>query len=73
MPAHMTPKLRLRQLSDSKSALNGGEVLRKVSEVYRMVGRLAFETDLRRCGFRTVQNGTMYVVFCNHEYLRLIV
>lgn len=73
MPAHMTPKLRLRQLSGSKSALNGGEVLRKVSDVYRMVGRLAFETDLRRCGFRTVQNGTMYVVFCNHEYLRLIV
>lgn len=73
MPAHMTPKLRLRQLSDPKSALNGGVVQRKVSDVDRMVGRLAFEVDLRRHGFRAVQNGTMYVVFCNHEYLRLIV
>jgi hypothetical protein len=72
MPAHMTPKLWLRQLYGSKSALDGGVVRRKVADVDRIVGCLAFEADVRRRGFRAVQNGTMYVVFCNHEHLRLI-
>ncbi|MBM1689075.1 N-(5'-phosphoribosyl)anthranilate isomerase [Sulfitobacter geojensis] len=68
----MTPELWLRQLYGSKSALDGAVVRRKVADVDTIVGCPAFEADVRRRGFRAAQNGTMYVVFCNHEDLRLI-
>lgn len=71
-PSHMSPRAWLRHLYSSKSALDGGVVRRKVADVERIVGCLAFEADVRRRGFRAVQNGTNYVVFCNHEDIRLI-
>ena len=72
MPPHMTPRLWLRQLYASKAAQDGGVVRRKVTDVQRIIGCLAFEEDVRRRGFRAVQNGATYVVFCNHEHIRLI-
>ena len=72
MPSHMTPRIWLRHLYSSKAAQDGGVVRRKVADVERIVGLLAFEQDVRRRGFRAVQNGKTYVVFCNHEYIRLI-
>ena len=68
----MTPELWLRQLYGSNAALDGGVVRRKVADVDRIVGCPAFEADVRRCGFRAAQNGTMYVVFCNHVQGQLI-
>ncbi|WP_281992642.1 hypothetical protein [Sulfitobacter geojensis] len=43
-----------------------------MADVVGIVGGPAFEADVRRRGFRAAQSGTMYVVFCNHEDLRLI-
>ena len=62
----------LRQLFSSKAARDGGVVRRKVSDVERIVGCLRFEHEIRRRGFRAVQNGQQYVVFCNRESIRLI-
>lgn len=70
--AYISPDEWLRQIYGSKAARDGTVVRRKVRDVERIVGRLQFEEDVRRRGFRAVQNGTQYVVFCNRESLRLI-
>lgn len=62
----------MRQLFSSKAACDGGVVRRKVRDVERIVGCARFEDELRRRGYRAVQNGAQYVVFCNRETLRLI-
>ncbi|MFO6464556.1 hypothetical protein ACK8OR_09190 [Jannaschia sp. KMU-145] len=47
-------------------------VQRKVRDAERIVGRHAFEAEVRRRGFGAVQNGGRYVIFCNREEMRLI-
>ncbi|MEM6306072.1 MAG: N-(5'-phosphoribosyl)anthranilate isomerase [Pseudomonadota bacterium] len=69
---HMSAEHWLRQVFSAKAAVEGGVVRRKVADVHRIVGCLAFEAEVRRRGFRAVQNGRDYVVFCNSESLRLI-
>ena len=62
----------LRSLFGAATALRGGVVRRKVRDAERIMGRDAFEAEIRRRGFRAIQNGDHYVVFCNREPLRLI-
>ncbi|NNE51878.1 MAG: N-(5'-phosphoribosyl)anthranilate isomerase [Sulfitobacter sp.] len=62
----------MRQLFSSRAARDGGVVRRKVRDVERIVGCQAFEAEVRRRGFRAMQNGAQYVVFCNKVALRLI-
>ncbi len=62
----------MRQLFSLKAARDGGVVRRKVRDVERIVGCLRFEDEVRRRGYRAVQNGQQYVVFCNRESIRLI-
>ena len=69
---HMDADRWVRQLFSSKAARDGGVVRRKVRDVERIVGCLRFEHEVRRRGFRAVQNGQQYVVFCNRESIRLI-
>lgn len=68
----ISPDEWLRQLYRSKAAQDGGVVRRNVRDVERTVGSARFEADVRRRGFRAVQNGEQYVIFCNRENLRLI-
>jgi hypothetical protein len=72
MPDHMSAENWMRHLFSSKSARDGGVVRRRVSDVDRIVGCLNFEAELRRRGYRAVQNGRNYVVFCNRETIRFI-
>lgn len=72
MAGHISAEQWMRQLFSSKSARDGGVVRRKVRDVERLVGCMAFENEVRRRGYRAVQNGATYVVFCNRENLRLI-
>ncbi len=69
---HMSPENWMRQVFSAKAALEGGVVRRKVTDVNRIIGCQNFEAEVRRRGFRAVQNGQHYVVFCNAEALRLI-
>ncbi len=68
----ISPEHWIRQLFSSKAARDGGVVRRKVRDVERIVGCQRFEQEVRRRGYRAVQNGTQYVIFCNREALRLI-
>lgn len=69
---YMSPDIWLRQIFSSQAARDGGVVRRKVRDVERIIGCDVFEAELRRRGFRAVQNGSQYVIFCNQEPLRLI-
>lgn len=68
----ITPDLWLRQLFSAQSARDGGIVRRKVRDVERIVGRPLFERELRRRGFRAVENAGQFVIFCNREPVRIV-
>jgi hypothetical protein len=72
MPEHMTAENWMRHIFSSKTAREGGVVRRRVSDVTRIVGVPNFEAEVRRRGYRAVQNGRHYVVFCNRESIRFI-
>ncbi len=72
LPASITPDLWLRQLFAAQAARDGGVVRRKLRDVERIVGREAFERELRRRGFRAVENSGQLVIFCNRAPVRLI-
>ena len=57
----------LRQMFSTKTALDGGVVRRKVSDVERLIGREAFLFAMKRRGFRVVENAGHFVVFCNSD------
>ena len=72
LPASITPELWLRQLFSAQAARDGGVVRRKVRDVERILGRAAFEQELRRRGFCAVENSGQFVIFCNRAPIRLI-
>jgi hypothetical protein len=61
----------MRQMLATKTALDGGVVRRKVSDVERLVGRDAFLAAMRKRGYRVVENAGHFVVFCNSDDLLL--
>lgn len=70
--AMLPPEIWMRQIFDAKAAREGGVVRRKVRDVERMIGRPAFERELRRRGFHAVENAGQVVIFCNNEPVRVI-
>lgn len=69
----MSPEFWFRQMMSSRAARDGGVVRRKVRDVERIVGRAAFEAEIRRRGFHVVENAGQFVIFCNAESIRQIV
>lgn len=61
----------MRQMLATKTALDGGVVRRRVSDVERLVGRDAFLAAMKRRGFRVVENAGHFVVFCNSDEVLL--
>ncbi len=72
LPAFLAPDLWLRQIFTSRAAIDGGIVRRQVRDVERIVGRARFEAEVRRRGFRAVENAGQYVIFCNRGPVRVI-
>lgn len=73
VPARITPDQWLRQLFSAKAAIDGGVIRRQVCDVERILGRNSFEAEVRRRGYRMVENAGQYVIFCNREPVNLIV
>ena len=57
----------IRQMFLAQAAADGGIVRRKVRDVERIVGRQRFAEELRRRGYRAVENAGQFVIFCNQE------
>ena len=72
LPATITSDLWLRQVFSAQAARDGGVVRRKVRDVERILGRAAFERELRRRGFRAVENSGQFVIFCNRAPITVI-
>jgi hypothetical protein len=72
LPPVIEPEAWMRHLFSAKAAIDGGVVRRRSRDVERIIGREAFEAELRRRGFRAVENAGQYVVFCNRGEMRLI-
>lgn len=72
LPDIVSPEMWLRQLFSARVALDGGVVRRKVRDVERIIGRERFEYEVRRRGFRAIENAGHYIVLCNRETVRLI-
>lgn len=72
LPDYLTPEQWLDQIFSAKSALQGGVVRRKVRDVDRLVGRTLFREELRKRGYRAIENNGNFVIFCNRAPLKLL-
>lgn len=72
LPTHLSADQWLRHMFASKAVQDGGVVRRKVRDVERLVGRDVFEREIRRRGFRAIENGGQFVILCNNEDVRII-
>ena len=73
LPACITPDQWLRQIFSTKAAIDGGVIRRQVRDVEKILGRTSFESEVRRRGYRMVENAGQFVVFCNREPVRIVV
>ena len=67
MPAVISPEKWIVQVFSAKSVAEGGTVRRKVRDVERLIGRERFLYEVRRRGFRAVENAGQFIIFCNRE------
>ncbi|MEZ5796464.1 MAG: N-(5'-phosphoribosyl)anthranilate isomerase [Paracoccaceae bacterium] len=67
----ISPQEWMRQMFATRTAMDGGIVRRKVSDVERLVGRDAFLEQMRRRGYRVAENSGHFVVFCNSDPVQL--
>lgn len=56
----------------SKTAMDGGVVRRKSSDVARIVGRERFLDEIERRGFRALKNSEQIIVICNTDPIRML-
>lgn len=71
LPDYLTPVEWLDHIFSAQAALRGGVVRRKVRDVERFVGREMFRDELRKRGYRAVENGADFVIFCNRNPIRI--
>lgn len=69
---HLQPDFWLTTIFSAQAAIRGGVIRRSVRDVERIVGRTAFERELRRRGYHAVENAGQFVIFCNNEPVRVI-
>ena len=67
LPEVISPERWIVHLFSAKSVAEGGTVRRKVADVERLIGRDCFLHEVRRRGFRVVENAGQFIVFCNCE------
>lgn len=77
MPRSLTPPPEnadglLEDMFGSISLREGGMIRRNARDIDRLVGRDFFVDELRRRGYRAVENAGQIVVFCNTDKLRVL-
>jgi hypothetical protein len=72
LPVPITPDRWVTHLFSARSAAEGGIVRRKVQDVDRILGRDRFLFEVRRRGFRMVENAGQFIIFCNREPVRIV-
>jgi len=75
MPVHSpnaSPEAYLADVFGAKAVRDGKIIRRNLRDIERYVGREAFLAELRRRGFRAVENSGQMVIFCNREPVRVV-
>ncbi len=72
LPAVITPDRWIIQMFSARAAAEGGMIRRQVADVERLVGRERFLFEVRRRGFRAVENSGQFIVFCNQEPVKIL-
>ncbi|MDQ2065056.1 N-(5'-phosphoribosyl)anthranilate isomerase [Xinfangfangia sp. CPCC 101601] len=67
LPAPISPERWIMQLFSAQTVAAGGIVRRQVRDVERLVGRERFLREVRRRGYRAIENGGYFVIFCNTD------
>lgn len=73
MANHMSPERWVAQMFSARTAAEGGIVRRRVADVERLIGRDRFVKEIARRGYRAVENGGHFVIFCNAEPVKIVV
>ncbi len=73
LPASITPERWIVQLFSARAAAEGGILRRSVADVERLIGRQRFFHEIRRRGFRAVENAGQFVIFCNRDSIAIVV
>lgn len=71
--APITPDRWIIHLFSARTVAEGGIVRRKVADVKRPVRRNRFLQEVRRRGFRAIENGGHFVVSCNSEQVHIVI
>ncbi len=72
LPEVISPERWIVHLFSARRVAEGGTVRRKVSDVERLIGRERFLQEVRRRGFRAVENAGQFIVFCNRDPVYLL-
>jgi hypothetical protein len=71
-PALLSADHWMSHLFGSKAARDGLVIRRSVRDIDRYVGREAFIRELKRRGYRAVENAGQMVIFCNQAPVRIV-
>ena len=71
-PDTISPERWITHLFSARSVAEGGTVRRKVADVERLIGRDRFIHEVRRRGFRVVENAGQFIIFCNRAPVFLL-
>ena len=69
----LSPEIWLQDVFSSKAVLRGQVIRRKARDIERYAGMDLFRRELRRRGFRAIENAGQIIIFCNREPVRRIV
>ena len=72
LPAVITPDRWIIQLFSARAVAEGGIVRRSLTDVERLVGRERFLHEVRRRGFRAVENAGQVIIFCNRDDVHIL-
>ena len=72
LPAVITPERWIVQLFSARAAAEGGIVRRSLADVERLVGRERFLHEIRRRGYRAVENAGQVIIFCNRDAVHIL-
>ena len=68
----VTPDRWIVQMLSARSVAEGGIIRRKVGDVERLIGRDRFLYEVRRRGFRAIENAGQFVIFCNRQPVHVL-
>ncbi len=63
----------MRDVFGAKQVAKGGVIRRTMRDIETYVGRDAFEAEIRRRGFRAIENTGHVIVICNQAPIRQVV